>query len=56
MISNIWATVTSVEDKYIKVKFDNGDISEKLYRYPKNTTPEIGDRAYFMNDVCINIY
>lgn len=56
MNNNIWATVIEVDGNRIKVKFDSGDEPQKLYRYPKNSSPAIGDRAYFINNVCIGIY
>lgn len=58
MINNIWATVLTVDSTNctITVKFDNGDTTSKGYRYPKGYTPAVGDRAYFLNNVCVGIY
>lgn len=58
-MTNLWATVLSVNitNHTIKVKFDNGDTSDKSYRYPKTGyTPQVGDRAYFQGNICLGIY
>ena len=59
MQTKIWATVLTVDStkRKITVKFDNGQISSKAYRYPKTGyTPAIGDRALFADNICIGIY
>lgn len=59
MQSRMWATVRTVDrtNKKITVKFDNGQTSNKAYRYPKTGyTPVVGDRALFDRDVCLGIY
>ena len=58
-MTNMWATVITVDSTNgtITVKFDNGDTSNKPYRYPKaGYTPQVGDRAYFQGNVCLGIY
>lgn len=55
-MTNIWATVTEVVGTKIKVKFDNGEEPQKAYRYPKGSSPTVGDRAYFINNVCVGLY
>lgn len=53
----MWATITSVNDTTITVRFDNGDETQKAYRYPKTgRTPVVGERALFLGKVCIGIY
>lgn len=57
--SKIWATVVEVDqvNRRIKVKFDNGQSSNKGYRYPKSGyVPVIGDRAIFEGQICLGIY
>ncbi|MBE6021683.1 MAG: hypothetical protein E7231_00455 [Cellulosilyticum sp.] len=57
--NGLWAKVLTVNtiNQTITVQFDSGDSTEKPYKYPKTGyTPQIGDRAYFINDVCIGIY
>ena len=59
MQTKMWATVLTVDtsSRKITVKFDNGQISNKAYRYPKTGyTPAIGDRALFENEICLGIY
>lgn len=52
----MWATILTVDHNTITVKFDNGETTQKAYRYPKGSTPQVGDRAFFLNNVCIGIY
>lgn len=59
MKTKMWATVLTVDttNKKITVKFDNGQISNKSYRYPKTGyTPVVDDRALFYEDICLGIY
>ena len=59
MTNGMWAKVLTVDtaNRTIIVQFDSGDSIENPYRYPQTGyTPQIGDRAYFINDVCIGIY
>ena len=59
MVKGIWATVLTVDstNNTITVKFDNGEQPTKQYHYPKTGyTPQINDRAYFLNDICLGIY
>lgn len=57
-MNKLWSTVLTVDtiNKKITVKFDNGQTSNKAYRYPKGSTPNIGDRAFFIFDICVGIY
>lgn len=55
-IKKMWAIVQTVHNNRITVKFDNGEVSSKQYRYPKGSNPSIGDRAFFIDDICIGIY
>lgn len=53
----MWATVVTVNGNKIKVVFDNGQESNKEYRYPKTGyTPAAGDRALFDDNICLGIY
>ena len=59
MQTRIWATVLTVDsnNRKITVSFDNGQTSNKAYRYPKTGyTPVAGDRALFYDEVCLGIY
>lgn len=59
MQTKMWATVLNVDtnSRKIIVKFDNGQSSNKAYRYPKTGyTPVVGDRALFVNEICLGIY
>lgn len=53
-----FGTVTSVNtgDRTTKVTLDNGQMSNKNYKYPKNTVPQAGDRVLICNNAIVAIY
>lgn len=58
-MTKIWSTVLTVNstNRTVTVKFDNGESNNKPYRYPKTGyTPVVGDRAYFIDNVCVGFY
>lgn len=57
--SKIWGTVVEVDtvNRKIRVQFDNGQSSNKAYRYPKvGYVPVIGDRVLFQDQICLGVY
>lgn len=47
---------TNTSNRTAQVKLDNGQVSSKNYRYPKNFIPENGDRCFIVNNAIIAIY
>lgn len=53
-----FATITSVNtpNRTATVKLDNGQVSNKNYKYPKNSTAAVGDRVLIFNNAIVAIY
>lgn len=46
----------NIGNKTAQVVLDNGEVSNRNYKYPKNTTAEINDRVLILNSAIIAIY
>lgn len=57
-VNATFATITSVNtsNRTAQVKLDNGQVSSKNYKYPKNTIPSIEDRCFIVNNAIVAIY